>query len=122
MQNYIGNNVRAFRIHKGLSQEQLADAAGVGQSTVSSWEASETTPRKSNIQRLIETFPELEFDDIFSDESGFAKKALSRRVNSASFKLQAIRGTRAASSTASISLLTSISSSLRTSTSRSRSA
>ena len=81
MQNYIGNNVRAFRIHKGLSQEQLADAAGVGQSTVSSWEASETTPRKSNIQRLIETFPELEFDDIFSEESGFAKKALSRRVS-----------------------------------------
>lgn len=79
MQNFIGNNVRAFRIHKGLNQGQLADAAGVGQSTVSSWEIGETVPRKSNIQRLIETFPELEFDDIFSEEFGFAKRALSRK-------------------------------------------
>lgn len=81
MQNFIGNNVRAFRIHKGLNQGQLADAAGVGQSTVSSWEIGETVPRKSNIQRLIETFPELEFDDIFSEEFGFAKKAVSRKAN-----------------------------------------
>lgn len=83
MRNYIGNNIRAFRVHKGLDQMQLAEAAGVGQSAISSWERGESTPRKSNIQRLINAFPELEFDDIFSEEVGFARTVTKqkRRAN-----------------------------------------
>lgn len=78
MNNYIGNNIYALRIDKGLSQEQLAAAAGVSQTAVSSWEVGGSIPRTKNLQTLLATFPDLSLDDILSDETGYAKKALRR--------------------------------------------
>ena len=76
MRNYVGNNIHAIRVHKGLSQEQFAQLAEVTQTTVSSWECGQTFPRRSNINRLLEAFPELTPDDFFSDETGFARNTL----------------------------------------------
>ena len=76
MNNFIGNNINAIRIHKGLSQEQLAKAAGVSQTTISAWECGSSTPRKANIYKLIEAIPSLDFDDVMSEDNGFAKKVL----------------------------------------------
>lgn len=41
----------AWRIYRGLTQKQVADALGIKQSTVSEFEKSER-PRKDNIERL----------------------------------------------------------------------
>lgn len=74
MDNFIGDNINALRVDRGLNQEQLADIAGVTQQTVSSWETGASTPRKNAILRIIERFPDLTFDSIMSKENGFAVK------------------------------------------------
>lgn len=76
MQNYIGDNINAFRTDRGLSQEELAKIAGVRQSAVSLWECGEATPRRSNINKLLKAFPELSADDIYSKDTGYARKVL----------------------------------------------
>lgn len=78
MSNFIGDNINAIRIHKGLSQEQFASAAGVSQTTVSAWECGTSTPRKSNVMKLVEAIHGLEFDDVMSEENGFAKRVLKK--------------------------------------------
>lgn len=76
--NYIGDNINAVRIEAGLSQVELARAAGVSQTTLSSWECNRSKPRLTNIEHIIEALPHLHLtvDDILSDEGGFAKRSL----------------------------------------------
>lgn len=81
MQNYIGNNINAFRTDRGLSQEQLAEIAGVSQTAISAWECGDSTPRRSNINRLLHAFPELSPDDIYSEEMGYANTVLRKSAN-----------------------------------------
>lgn len=76
MDNHVGNNINAIRVHYGLSQAQLAEQVGVSQTTVSSWECGQTFPRRANIERLLSLFPELKIDDIDSTAIGFARRAL----------------------------------------------
>lgn len=78
MDNFIGDNINALRIDKGLSQEQLADIAGVGQTTVSAWECGASTPRKSPVLRICEKLG-VEYDDIMSKENGYAYKVVHRK-------------------------------------------
>ena len=74
MSNFIGNNINDIRIHFGLSQEKFAEAIGTSQTTVSAWECGESTPRKSNVEKMIGALPQIQFDDIMSEERGFAKR------------------------------------------------
>lgn len=76
MNNFIGNNINAIRIHYGLSQERFAEAIGTSQTTVSAWECGDSTPRKSNVDKILAALPDIQFDDVMSEENGFA-----RRVN-----------------------------------------
>jgi len=76
MNNFIGNNINAIRVHFGLSQEQLAEATGISQTTISAWECGESAPRKSNVMKIVNAIDGIQFDDIMSEEYGFAKKAL----------------------------------------------
>ncbi len=78
MDNFIGRNIKAFRGHKGLSQEGLAKIVGRSQTAASAWEDGKSIPRKANLNRLFAEFPELSYDDIFSDEHGFARKVIKR--------------------------------------------
>ncbi len=78
MDNFIGRNIQAFRAHKGLSQEGLGKIIELSQTTTSAWEDGKSLPRKANASRLFEAFPELSYDDIFSDEHGFARKVINR--------------------------------------------
>ena len=40
----IGKNIRKHRIHRGMTQEQLADKVNVTRQAVSSWETGKTQP------------------------------------------------------------------------------
>lgn len=68
MQNFIGNNIHALRVNKGLSQTEFAKITGVSQSAISAWERGESTPHAQHVQALIEAIPELVPDDIMSEE------------------------------------------------------
>ena len=76
MQNFIGDNIHALRVNKGLSQTEFAKIAGVSQSAISAWERGESIPHAQNVQSIIEAIPELVPDDIMSEELGYAKKIL----------------------------------------------
>ncbi len=76
MSNFIGDNINAIRIHYGLSQERFAEAIGTSQTTVSAWECGDSTPRKSNVEKILAALTDLQFDDVMSEERGFAKKVM----------------------------------------------
>lgn len=75
MSNFIGNNINAIRVDYGYNQEDLAAAIGATQAAVSAWECGESTPRKSNVLKLINAIPGITFDDIMSEHNGYAAKA-----------------------------------------------
>lgn len=77
MDNFIGDNINALRIDKGLSQEQLAEIAGVGQTTVSAWECGSSVPRKAPIVKICNKL-DVEYDDIMSKDNGYASKVIQR--------------------------------------------
>ena len=78
MQNFIGDNINAFRVNKGLTQTDFAKTTGVSQSAISAWERGESTPQAHHIQSIIDTFPELSADDILSEKFGYAKIVLAQ--------------------------------------------
>lgn len=47
-------NLKKYRESKGLSQEDLAQLLGVGQSTVGMWENGVNMPRMKTLQRITE--------------------------------------------------------------------
>lgn len=68
----IAANISAIRTDLGLSQEQFAEAIGTSQTTISAWENGQD-PRRSNIEQLLERFPQYSLEDIYGVETGFAK-------------------------------------------------
>ena len=62
MENYdkryieIGYNIQYFRKHKGLTQEQLAEALGISVAAVSKWERGVTTPELGYIIEMADLF------------------------------------------------------------------
>lgn len=78
MRNFIGNNINAIRVEYGLNQDQFAAKTGLSQTAISAWECGESTPRRSNVLKIIKAFPELTFDDVMSERNGYATKALNK--------------------------------------------
>ena len=78
MENFIGRNIQAFRAHKGFSQEGLGNVLGVSQTSISAWEDGKSIPRKATFSELFDAVPELSHDDVFSEECGYALKAIKR--------------------------------------------
>lgn len=50
----MGAKIRAYRLAKGLSQFDLADALGLDQTTISAWECGKAEPTAFNIRRLAD--------------------------------------------------------------------
>ena len=48
------DKIRAFRIARGLSQTELADALGLDQTTISAWESGKAEPTLFNLRRLAD--------------------------------------------------------------------
>lgn len=44
--------IAAARINKGMTQKQLADALGIGQSLVARWETGGRVPKMQTLQRI----------------------------------------------------------------------
>lgn len=58
------NSIKKLREDKGLSQIQLADKIGVGQSTVSTWETGDSLPRADKLPQLAAILG-CKIDDLF---------------------------------------------------------
>ena len=60
----IGQKIKAARIAKGMTQEELADKLGVSFQAVSKWENAQSAPDISLLPLLAETF-RCTIDDLF---------------------------------------------------------
>ncbi len=49
---YVGDRLRALRIEQALTQEELANKAGVASNTVARLERNETEPHMSTVRKL----------------------------------------------------------------------
>ena len=56
MQMTIADRIQTLRKSKGMSQEELADAAGVSRQAVSKWESEQSTPDLDKVVILSEIF------------------------------------------------------------------
>lgn len=52
----FADRLRLLRTSRGLSQPELAEATGIGQSTISRWEKAEAEPVLSGIRTLADFF------------------------------------------------------------------
>lgn len=71
---YVADNIHAIRMDRGISQERLAELAGVAQTTVSSWECGKSLPSRPSIERLEKSLG-MTYDDIMSEENGYAARS-----------------------------------------------
>jgi transcriptional regulator with XRE-family HTH domain len=55
--------LKAARVNKGITQEELADTLKVSKKTISSWESGKTVPKIDKIQPLCAAL-EMEYNDI----------------------------------------------------------
>jgi transcriptional regulator with XRE-family HTH domain len=51
---YVGDRLKALRIEQALTQEELADKAGVAPNTVARLERNETEPHMSTARKLAQ--------------------------------------------------------------------
>ena len=49
---YIGDRLKALRVEQALTQEELADKAGVAPNTVARLERNETEPHMTTLRKL----------------------------------------------------------------------
>ncbi len=74
----LSDNIRLLREHFNITQKELADIAGVGESSVSMWEAGKTQPRMGAIQRISDHF-DIKKSNIIED--GGMKEVLNSPYN-----------------------------------------
>ena len=61
---YIGEKIREYRILKGLTQKELAQKIGMGDTTVANYEKGFRTPKKNTLFKLANAF-DISIDDLF---------------------------------------------------------
>lgn len=61
------NNLIRARNKAGLTQKQIADSLGIGQSTVAMWETGESTPRSAMLPMIAKAY-NCSLDDLFAEE------------------------------------------------------
>lgn len=52
----VSENIKRLRFTYDLTQQQLADIAGVSNRTVSSWELGNATPRMNAVDKIVRRF------------------------------------------------------------------
>lgn len=75
----IGQNIRAIRESRGLTQAQLAERVGVSSGTVSSWEVDRTEPNIGMIENISVAL-NCQKTDIIGRESSFDLTDHERRL------------------------------------------
>lgn len=76
MSTFIGNNIHSIRVNYGLTQAQLAELTGISQTSISAWECGKSVPRLSSVKQIVDAFPDLELDDLYSQVLGYSRRVL----------------------------------------------
>ena len=57
----FGNNIKTFRVMKGMSQSDFGKSIGVAQSTVTAWENNESNPNIIHAKKMIDIGASIDF-------------------------------------------------------------
>lgn len=71
----LGNQIKHYRIEKGLSQEELAERVYVTRQTISNWENNKNYPDINSIVLLSEIF-EISIDNLIKGDLEQMKKEI----------------------------------------------
>lgn len=78
---YIGEKIREYRILKGLTQKELAQKIGMGDTTVANYEKGFRTPKKNTLFKLANAF-DISIDDLFPPiQSAYTSNELVQQIN-----------------------------------------
>ncbi|WP_162012537.1 XRE family transcriptional regulator [Streptococcus sp. S784/96/1] len=61
---YIGNKIKEYRKIQGLTQKELAEKVGMGDTTIANYEKGFRTPKKNTLFKLANAF-DISIDDLF---------------------------------------------------------
>ena len=68
------NGLKELRSQKGLTQQEVADAIGTEQNTVSQWETGARNPRLPHLLRLAELL-DCSIDDLLTEKIAIEKES-----------------------------------------------
>lgn len=54
-QRLLGKSIRRIRMRRNMTQRELANAAGLGESALRSYELGERSPKQNTLERIAET-------------------------------------------------------------------
>lgn len=74
MRRLVGRNVRKYRLEKGLTQEQLAEACGFGQNYLSDLERGRRNPTVVTLWEISQALGVAPVDLITPDEEALAER------------------------------------------------
>ena len=60
---YVGKKIKAARLDKHYTQEQLAEISGLTRSQISQWESECRNPMSNNFQRIADAL-EISYEDL----------------------------------------------------------
>ena len=85
---YIGEKIREYRTLKGLTQKELAQKIGMGDTTVANYEKGFRTPKKNTLFKLASAF-DISIDDLFPPiQSAHAPDTLIQAINDTVIQLE----------------------------------
>ncbi len=89
----IGNNIKALRRAKGVTQEVLADALGISYQAVSKWETGANTPDIALLP-AIASFFSISIDALFEETPVFSPASLEPVRDDDVLRILILRGTK----------------------------
>lgn len=75
----LGERIQQLRKSVGLSQEQLADAAGVSRQAISKWETDQSTPEIEKLLALSKVFS-VSTDELLGNDTAAGAEAPASRI------------------------------------------
>ncbi len=67
----FGEKLRKYRMEKGLTQAELAKAAGLGLKTITNYESGATYPKNREVYKTLATILEVDADHLHNENDDF---------------------------------------------------
>lgn len=88
-QRLLGKSIRRIRMRRNMTQRELANAAGLGESAFRSYELGERSPKQNTLERIAET---LDVAPAYRCKSGYIRNDMAHEYPVRGFHFKRERG------------------------------